>query len=111
MAKLPEFITTTQLDGNKLESEKVYKQTIKWLNQKGAYDIDEMLVQRYAMTYGRWIQVQDQISAFGMLDEVNGQTVASPLIKMEEKYTEQLNLLYQQILQMIPNKNSTDWII
>lgn len=104
MPPVDEYMKAAQRNGLELRAEEVYRQTFRWLEERGcgAY-VAPQLVKQYAMAVARWIQVENAISEYGFLAKhpTTGNAIASPYVTMEDRYLKQANQCWYMIAAVV----------
>ena len=98
------MLSAEQKDGTTLAASDIYKNTWKWLNERGcAALISPQLLERYAMSVARWIQCEEAVSAYGFLAKhpTTGAAIASPYVSMSHNFMNQTNRLWLEIFQIV----------
>ena len=99
-----EYLKTIQKDGSKTKAEDIYTETWCWLDERKCTKFIPMrLIEQYAQSVARWIQIEEAISMFGFLAKhpTTGMAIASPYVKMSQDYMRQTNNLWLQIYQVV----------
>ena len=73
------YIKAKQKNGELLYAEEIYNNTWGWL------------VEKYVMSFARWIQCEEAISEYGFLAKhsTTGQAITSPYVSMSQSYMKQ----------------------
>ena len=104
--KMPEpnkMLKAVQKDGKTLVAGKIYKDTWKWLHERGCSSlVSPQLLERYAMSVARWIQCEEAITEFGFLAKhpTTGNAIQSPMLLWDRILT-QTNRLWLEIFQIV----------
>lgn len=103
------MLEAIQKDGKALVAGEVFKDTWKWLNERGCSSlISPQLLERYAMSVARWIQCEEAVTEYGFLAKhpTTGNAIQSPYVAMGQNYMTQTNRLWFEIFQIV-KENST----
>lgn len=66
MPPIKEYLKEIQRDGSELGAEEVLKETLEWLDSRGAKGVVSVqLVEQYAFSVARWIHLERLISKYG----------------------------------------------
>lgn len=101
---IKEYLTAKQRTGKDLCAADVYKDTWKWLKDRGCERlVNTQLIEQYAMSVSRWIQCEECISEYGFLAKhpTTGNAIASPYVAMSQQYMKQVNQIWYQIFQVV----------
>ena len=112
MPPIKEFMKAKQKNGEELVAASVYKETWKWLKERGCAEIiNVQLIEQYAMSVSRWIQCEEAISEFGMLAKhpTTGNAITSPYVTMSQAYMKQVNQTWFQIFQTVKENSTSDF--
>ena len=99
-----EYMLAKQKGGADLCAEDVYRNTWRWLAERGCERIiSPQLVDQYAMSVSRWIQCEEAISTYGLLGKhpTTGAPIASPFVQMSQTYMKQTNQLWFAIFTVV----------
>lgn len=112
MPDVKEYLKAEQRMGE-LCAEEIYKETWEWLRERGCAEfVSPMLLEQYAMSAGRWVQLEGMISEYGFASRNNGNgasLVAAPFVSMAQAYMKQSNQLWYQIFQIVKENCSTTY--
>ena len=111
MPPVKEYMTRLQADGNKLQAEEIYNETLLWLRARGCEkDINPQLLERYAMDTARWIDCENMVSKYGYLGKhpTTGGATYSPFTTLAKDYQKQANAIWFQIQLAIRDTLSED---
>ena len=83
--------------------------TWQWLQERGcATLINPMLLEQYAMSAARWVQLEGINSEYGFITKsAQGVITASPFVAQAQAYMKQTNQLWYQIYQIVKENCST----
>ena len=112
MPPIKEFLKAKQKNGKDLCAEDVFKNTYKWLVERGCEKlVSSQLIEQYAMSVSRWIQCEEAISEFGFLAKhpTTGNAIASPYVAMSQQYMKQTNQIWYQIYQVVKENCSISY--
>jgi len=112
MPPVKEYLKAKQKNGVDLCAEEVYRETWKWLKERGCEKIvNTQLIEQYAMSVSRWIQCEECISEFGFLAKhpTTGNAIASPYVSMSQQYMKQVNQIWYQIFQVVKENCASDY--
>ena len=107
-----EFLSATQKDGTTLCAADIFKNTWKWLADRGcAAIVSTQLIERYAMSSARWIQCETLTSELGFLAKhpTTGAAIQSPYVAIADKYMTQANKLWSEIFQIVRENCMTEY--
>lgn len=82
---------------------KVYLVLVEWLEEAGCLEaIFPGLIEEYALTKGRWLEAEAQVSRFGMLAKNGGgQPVVSPYVFASSEYLKAADRAWQKIFVVV----------
>lgn len=112
MPPVKEYLKASQKGGIDLCAEDVYKETWRWLKERGCEKlISTQLLEQYAMCIARWIQCEEAISTFGFLAKhpTTGGAMTSPYVSVSRDYMKQSNQLWYQIYQVVKENCSVEY--
>lgn len=104
MPPIKDYLTETQRDGTELCAKEVYEDTYRWLVQmKCESFVSQQLLEQYAMTAARYIQMERAVSKLGAIAKhpTTGAPIASPYVKMAQDYGRQATILGNEINQIV----------
>lgn len=104
MPEVDDYMKAEQKAGIKLEAEKIYQNTYKWLKERGCDElINPILLHEYAMSAARWVQCQIAINKFGFLSKhpTTGNAIASPFVSMLSSFQKAMDASWYQIYQVV----------
>lgn len=107
-----EYLKAKQKSGIDLQAESIYKETWKWLKQRGCEKlVNAQLIEQYSMSVSRWIQCEEAISEYGFLAKhpTTGNAIASPYVSMSQQYLKQINQCWYQIYQVVKENCSVEY--
>jgi len=90
----------------------VYKETWEWVKARGCLTvIPPQLIEQYAMSVARWIQMEEAISKYGPVvkSKTTGNAVPIPFVSIAQSYMKQANQLWYEILQLVKDNCSTEF--
>jgi len=106
------MLEAIQKDGKALVAGEIYRNTWKWLNERGcAALVSPQLLERYAMSVARWIQCEEAITEYGFLAKhpTTGNAIQSPYVAIGHSYEKQTNLLWLEIFQIVKENCTGDY--
>lgn len=109
-----EWLNQKQKDGEPLSASEIYAKTKQWITERSAEEVvPDMLIQQYAMTFARWMQVEEAISKYGMIARhpTSKAPVKSPFIEMETTYMKNSLLIWMQIQARVGERGVTARVI
>lgn len=104
MPPIKEYLTELQRDGSKLCADEIYRETYVWICELGVKDkVNNLLIEQYAMSVARWVDVERQISRTGYLAKhpTTGQAIGSPFVQMAQSYFKQVTNAWYQIYSLV----------
>lgn len=93
MPPIKEYLKEIQRDGNELGAEEILKETLEWLELRGAKSVVSIqLVEQYAFSVARWIHLERLISKYGYIAKhpTTGAPIQSPYVAMAQTYMKQV---------------------
>ena len=105
-----EYLADVQKDGDSTIAVVIYENTWKWLNERGcAHFVPMEVLEHYAQTVGRWVQVERAITQYGFLGKhpTTGAPIPSPFVAIAQNYMKQANNLWMTIFQTVKENCST----
>ena len=93
MPPIKEYLKEIQRDGSELGAEEVLKETLEWLDSRGAKGVVSVqLVEQYAFSVARWIHLERLISMYGYIAKhpTTGAPIQSPYVVMAQSYMKQV---------------------
>lgn len=109
MPDIRDYLRDDQKMGE-LCAEEIYKETWQWLKDRGVVHlINPQLIEQYAMSAARTIQMEKLNSSMGFLSRhpTTGAAIASPFVTMAQAYNKQTQQLWYQIFQLVRENCST----
>ncbi len=108
MPKIKDYFKAEQRMGE-LYAAEIYEETWQWLNERGCASlINPMLLEQYAMSAARWVQLEGINSQYGFVTKTaQGVVTASPFVAQAQAYMKQTNQLWYQIYQIVKENCST----
>lgn len=108
MPKIKDYFKAEQRMGE-LYAAEIYQETWDWLKERGcATLINPMLLEQYAMSAARWVQLEGINSQYGFISKTaQGNATASPFVTQALAYMKQTNQLWYQIYQIVRENCST----
>lgn len=100
MPPIKEYLKGIQRDGSKLGAEEVLKETLEWLELRGAKSaVSIQLVEQYAFSVARWAHLEQLISKYGYIAKhpTTGAPIQSPYVAMAQVYMKQIIALRDEI--------------
>ncbi len=107
------MLEAIQKDGKALVAGEVFKDTWKWLNERGCSSlISPQLLERYAMSVARWIQCEEAVTEYGFLAKhpTTGNAIQSPYVAMGQNYMTQTNRLWFEIFQIVKENSTGEYL-
>lgn len=104
MPKPNSILAEPQEGGKPLQATEIYASVWAWLEARScATLISPQLLDRYAMSFARWIHCEETISKFGYLAKhpTTGEAMQSPFVKMSHDYLGQANRLWTEIFAIV----------
>lgn len=98
------MLEAIQKDGKALVAGEIFKNTWKWLNERGCSTlVSPQLLERYSMSVARWIQCEEAVTEYGFLAKhpTTGNAIQSPYVAMGQNYMAQTNRLWTEIFQIV----------
>lgn len=111
MPEIKSFMTDEQRMGSLCAAE-IYQETWQWLRDRGVLNIvNPQLIEQYAMSAARWIQLEQITSEFGFISKhpTTGAAIASPFVSMAQAYNKQTQQLWYQIFRLVKENCSTSF--
>jgi hypothetical protein len=90
----------------------VYLATVAWLEGTGCLDqIFPGLIEEYALTKGRWLEAEIQVTRFGLVakNTNNGQPVMSPFVNASIEYFKASDRAWQKIFTVLKANCSEEY--
>ena len=86
-----------------LHAKEIYEETWYWLKDRDClYLINPHLIEQYAMSMGRWVQLEKLISEVSPISkQINGEFKSSPLVSMAQNYLREARLLWNEIWYIV----------
>ena len=109
---IKDFMKATQKNGKDLCAEEVFRNTWKWLKERGCEKlVSQTLIEQYAMSVSRWIQCEECVSEYGFLAKhpTTGAAIASPYVAMSQSFMKQTNQIWYQIFQIVKDNCSGNY--
>jgi hypothetical protein len=109
---IKDFMKATQKNGKDLCAEEVFRNTWKWLKERGCEkQVSQTLIEQYAMSVSRWIQCEECVSEYGFLAKhpTTGAAIASPYVAMSQSFMKQTNQIWYQIFQIVKDNCSGNY--
>ncbi len=110
MPPIKEYLIAVQRDGSELCADDVYKQTTKWLKEKGCENVVSVqIVEQYALSVARWVHLEQMISKYGYIAKhpTTGAPMQSPYVTMAQGYLKQAAALRDEILMLVKDTRPT----
>ncbi len=108
-----DYLSTHQKDGRPLGADALYRETWKWLKDRGCEKfVSHRLIEAYAQAFMRYIQCEEAISAYGFLGKhpTTGGAIASPFVQMSQSFGKQANLFWYEIFDIVKQNCTTAYI-
>ena len=105
-----EYLSARQKDGRPLGADALYKETWKWLKERGCERfVNPRLIEAYAQAFTRYIQCEEAISTYGLLGKhpTTGGAIASPFVQMSQSFQKQANLIWYEIFDIVKQNCTT----
>ena len=99
-----EYLSEKQKDGEATIAAEVYENTWNWLKARGCVQlIPTEILEHYAQTVGRWVQLERAITLYGFLGKhpTTGAPIPSPFVTIAGAYMKQANNLWTTIFQTV----------
>lgn len=108
MPKIKDYFKAEQRMGE-LYAAEIYEETWQWLNERSCASlINPILLEQYAMSASRWVQLEGINSQYGFITKTaQGVVTASPFVAQAQAYMKQTNQLWYQIYQIVKENCST----
>lgn len=110
MPPIKEYLTEIQRDGSELGAEEVLKETLEWLDSRGAKGVVSVqLVEQYAFSVARWIHLERLISKYGYIAKhpTTGAPIQSPYVVMAQSYMKQVIAIRGEINLLLKDAHPT----
>ncbi len=107
------YLSARQKDGSPLGADRLYKETFRWLKERGCEKfVNPRVVEAYAQNFARYIQCEEAISTYGFLGKhpTTGGAIASPFVGMSQSFQKQANLLWYEIFEIVKQNCTTAYI-
>ena len=104
------YLSAQQRDGEPLGADIIYKETMKWLRERGCDKlVNHRLVESYSEAFARYIQCSEAVSKFGLLGKhpTTNAPIASPFVQMALSFQKQANLLWYEIFEVVKQNSTT----
>ena len=108
-----DYLSARQKDGKPLGADALYKETWKWLKDRGCEKfVNPRLIEAYAQAFTRYIQCEEAISTYGLLGKhpTTGGAIASPFVQMSQSFQKQANLIWYEIFDIVKQNTTTAFI-
>lgn len=99
-----DYLSEKQKDGVATIATEIYQNTWRWLKERGCEKlIPAEVLEYYAQTVGRWVQLEHAITQYGFLGKhpTTGAPIPSPFVAMSQTYMKQANNLWMTIFQTV----------
>ena len=106
------MLEAIQKDGKALVAGEIYRNTWKWLNERGcAALVSPQLLERYSMSVARWIQCEEAVTEYGFSAKhpTTGNAIQSPYVAMGQNYMSQTNRLWMEIFQIVKENCTSEY--
>ena len=110
MPPIKEYLKEIQRDGSELGAEEVLKETLEWLDSRGAKGVVSVqLVEQYAFSVARWIHLERLISKYGYIAKhpTTGAPIQSPYVVMAQSYMKQIIAIRGEINLLLKDAHPT----
>lgn len=100
MPPLKEYLKELQRDGSELGAGEVMKETLAWLESRGARNaVSIQIIEQYAFSVVRWIHLERLISKYGYIAKhpTTGAPMQSPYVTMAQSYMKQVIAIRSEI--------------
>ena len=100
---IKKFLSADQRNGE-LNGKEIFEQMVAWLREKNCANlVSPHLLEQYAMCMGRWIQLENVTSEYGLISKhpTTGAPIGSPFVTMAQGYLKQANMIFQQIFAIV----------
>lgn len=107
---IKEYLKEIQRDGSELGAEEVLKETLEWLDSRGAKGVVSVqLVEQYAFSVARWIHLERLISKYGYIAKhpTTGAPIQSPYVVMAQSYMKQVIAIRGEINLLLKDAHPT----
>jgi len=107
-----EFLKAKQKGGEEFHAVEIYESTWRWLKERGCEKlVTQQMVEQYAMSCARYIQVENAVSEFGFLAKhpTTGNAIASPYVSMSRDYKKQITADWYPIFQIVKENCSSEF--
>ena len=112
MPEPSEYLSEVQRDGKPLGADLVYKETWRWLDERGCTRfVSKRLIEAYAQAFARYVQCEQAISKFGLLGKhpTTGAAIASPFVAMSQSFGKQANVYWYEIFEIVRANCTSDY--
>lgn len=110
MPPIKEYLKEIQRDGSELGAEEVLKETLEWLDSRGAKGVVSVqLIEQYAFSVARWIHLERLISKYGYIAKhpTTGAPIQSPYVVMAQSYMKQVIAIRGEINLLLKEAHPT----
>lgn len=110
MPPIKEYLKEIQRDGSELGAEEVLKETLEWMDSRGAKGVVSVqLVEQYAFSVARWIHLERLISKYGYIAKhpTTGAPIQSPYVVMAQSYMKQVIAIRGEINLLLKDAHPT----
>lgn len=110
MPPIKQYLKEIQRDGSELGAEEVLKETLEWLDSRGAKGVVSVqLVEQYAFSVARWIHLERLISKYGYIAKhpTTGAPIQSPYVVMAQSYMKQVIAIRGEINLLLKDAHPT----
>lgn len=107
------YLSTRQKDGKPLGADALFKETWKWLKERGCEKfVNPRLIEAYAQAFTRYIQCEEAISTYGFLGKhpTTGGVITSPFVQMSQSFQKQANLVWYEIFDIVKQNCTTAFV-
>jgi len=106
------YLKAVQKNGKQTKAAEIYEQTWQWLHERRcSHLVPAQVIEQYAQSVARWMQVEEAISEFGFLAKhpTTGAAMVSPFVKMSQDFMKQANSLWLHIFQVVAENNAAGY--
>lgn len=106
------YLSAVQRDGQPLLAGELYRETWAWLDARGvASFVSPRLIEAYAQAFARYVQCEQAISKFGLLDKhpTTGAAIVSPFVAMSQSFGKQANVYWYEIYEIVRATCTTNY--
>ena len=102
MPDVREYLCEEQRMGE-LHAKEIFEETWRWLDERGCAGlINPRLLEQYAMSMGRYIQLEKLQSSIGFISRlVNGEIKPNPLVTVTLSYLKEARAIWNEIWYIV----------